>query len=86
MRTQQCATNFKVGVVETEGYEELYEADMLGKEMGFVLWSMVVDSSVRPEIRLRSIQSLFSDPVPGRFQPNTDRIDRIWLSPGKNVF
>ena len=28
----------------------------------------------------------FLDPVPVRFRPNTDRIDRIWLSPGKNAF
>ena len=42
--------------------------------------------SVRPEIlfRFRSIRSFFSDPVPVRFRKNTDRIDRIWLSPGKN--
>ena len=26
---------------------------------------------------------IFSDPVPVRFRPNTDQIDRIWLSPGK---
>ena len=26
---------------------------------------------------------IFSDPV---LRPNTDRIDRIWLSPGKNAF
>ena len=36
-------------------------------------------SSVRPEIRFRSIRSIFSDPVPVRFRLNTDRIDRIWL-------
>ena len=38
-------------------------------------------TSVRPEIRFRfrfrSIRSIFSDPVPVRFRPNTDRIDRI---------
>ena len=28
---------------------------------------------------------IFSDLVPVRFQPNTDRIDRIWLSPGKKI-
>ena len=32
---------------------------------------------MRPEIRFRSIRSIFSDPVPVRFRPNTDRIDRI---------
>ena len=29
---------------------------------------------------------IFSDPVPVQFRPNTDRVDRIWLNPGKNVF
>ena len=34
--------------------------------------------SVRPEIRFRfRFRSIFSDPVPVRFRPNTDRIDRI---------
>ena len=36
--------------------------------------------------RFRSIRSIFSDPVPVRFWPNTDRIDRIWLGTEKNVF
>ena len=50
--------------------------------------SDVFKCSVQPEIRFRfrSIRSFFSDPVPVRFRPNTDRIDRIWLSPGKNAF
>ena len=41
--------------------------------------SYVPSFSVRPEIRFRfrSIRSIFSDPVPVRFRPNTDRIDRI---------
>ena len=50
--------------------------------------ALVRVASVRPEIRFRfrSIRSIFSDPVPVRFRPNADRIDRIWLSPGKDVF
>ena len=47
--------------------------------------NVLLFSSVRPEIRFQSIWSLFSDPAPVWFQPNNDRIDRIWLGPEKKT-
>ena len=68
-----CGTSYKEGTCQIPS---IYGVQM---NIPFV--------SVRTKIwfRFRSIRSFFPDPVPVRFRSNTDQIDRIWLSPGKNV-